>query len=256
MKIIIKKNIFFITSLLLASIVCISFYLLSIKNNIDKKEVNVLEVDTILKPHQRIFCLIISTQKTLNNQARAVNQTWANHCDKYFFIIKLYNNSSYSELIDPLPILHPQSVSNNSSMQTEDMFWSYKYISKKYPDYDWYLKTEDRAFFFMQNLRRYLLMKNHSHLINCARDWTDLVKKGYASSISSFILSKDTMKVIGKTLDENYKFCANTGVEYLDTVNCLNKLKIITSKTYDLNRKELFFESNFIEEYQKRVSSS
>jgi hypothetical protein len=136
------------------------------------------------------------------------------------------------------------------------MFWTYKYISKKYPDFDWYLKTEDKAFFFMQNLRRHLLMKNHSDLVNCARDWSDLVKKGYASSISSFILSKEAIKVLGTTLDNNYKLCTTMSVEYLDTVNCLNKLKIITSKTYDLNRKELFFENNFIEEYQKRVSSS
>jgi hypothetical protein len=68
MKIIINKNIFCLTSLLLANIVCISFYLLRSKNTIDQKIVSFLEVDTVVKPHQRIFCLIISSQKTLNNQ--------------------------------------------------------------------------------------------------------------------------------------------------------------------------------------------
>jgi hypothetical protein len=68
MKIKIKKNVFCLTSLLFANIVCISFYFLSSKNTIDQKIVSFLEVDTVLKSHQRIFCLIISSQKTLNNQ--------------------------------------------------------------------------------------------------------------------------------------------------------------------------------------------
>ena len=97
-------------------------------------------------------------------------------------------------------------------------------------------------------------MNDPSNLINCARNWTNLVKKGYRSSIASFLLSKQAMKSLGKHLIKNKDICRKTGVEYLDTAFCLNKLKVKTSKTHDLDRKELFFENNFIEEYQRRVS--
>lgn len=186
-------------------------------------------------------------------KARSVNQTWANECDKYLFITKHGKNSSIIELSYPLPIVQPQTTFKSSS--TDDMFWTYKYISQNYPNFDWYLKTDDHVFFFVQNLRVHLLSKSSTDLINCARDWNDLIKNGYnARRSASFIFSKMAINRLGNILSTDSERCQITGKEYIDTSNCLKKLNILSNPTHDLRQRELFFENNFIEEYQLRVS--
>ena len=167
------------------------------------------------------------------------------------FITKFNETSSIIELKKPLPIIQPQTyLSENFSVSTNYMFWTYKYISKKYPDFDWYLKTDDKTFFFMQNLRKYLHKQNSSSSngLNCARDWSSLVRKNLSLGLTSFLLSKEAMINLGNTLIKNPTYCPNMSHEYIDTNECLKRLNIKSC-----NHKLLFYEKHFMQDYKKKV---
>ena len=134
------------------------------------------------------------------------------------------------------------------------MYSTYKYVSKQYGNYDWYVKIDDDSFLFMDNLRKFLKNKNSSVPVNYGRNWESLVKNGYESGGASFILSREALKRLSKALNKNYKFCPNTGVEYLDTYYCLKKLQIDTvANAVDSSNLELFFEKNYHDEHYRNV---
>ena len=70
MKKITKKNIFVLLFLIIAIFVFISFYFINIYEQTETELVDFFVADIVLKPAQRIFCLIISSEKTLNNQVK------------------------------------------------------------------------------------------------------------------------------------------------------------------------------------------
>ena len=70
-----------------------------------------------------------------------MNKTWAQDCDKYFFILKVDNNTKGHEYNTPLPILQPTNfVDEKYDMLTDKIYKTYIDVYKKYNDYDWYLK--------------------------------------------------------------------------------------------------------------------
>lgn len=220
------------------------------KIKIDLKEIRRVPNET-LKPRQRIFCLIITSNEALNTQARAINQTWARECDKHMFVTKLEKNSSQIELTKPLPIIQPQTyLPENSISSTKDMFWTYKYIWNRYSNFDWYLKTDDKTFFFIQNLRNYLQNQSHpSNAKNCANDWSSSFKKNPSQSHTSFVLSRGALEKFSKSLMYSRNYCSSMGHEYIDTNNCLKKLDI-----QYCNHKNLFYEHHFLQDYKKKGS--
>jgi hypothetical protein len=48
----------------------------------------------------RVFCLILTTPKYFVTRAKAVNETWAPRCDRYFFITEYPRETMTSEQIN------------------------------------------------------------------------------------------------------------------------------------------------------------
>ena len=134
------------------------------------------------------------------------------------------------------------------------MFNTYKYVYKKYPDYDWYLKADDDTFIFMDNLRKFLKNKNSSVPINFGRNWDILVKNGYESGGAGYVLSREAMMRIGKALDSNFNYCSNSGVEDVDTARCLRKLNVTSGSTLDAENKQRFHAFSIREESRRHVN--
>ena len=75
------------------------------------------------------------------SKAAIVNNTWAQDCDKYFFISKVDKSIEGQEYVKPFPILQPANfVEENYDMLTDKIYKTYIDVYKKYSDYDWYLK--------------------------------------------------------------------------------------------------------------------
>ncbi len=85
----------------------------------------------------------------------------------------------------------------------------------------------------MDNLKKFLRSKNSSIPINFGRNWNILVESGYESGVAGYVLSREAMMRLGEALDKNNTLCSNTGIEDVDTANCLRKLNVSSgSKIY------------------------
>jgi hypothetical protein len=143
-------------------------------------------------------------------------------------------------------VLQPPGYnSENYSQLTDKMFGTYKYIYKKYSNYDWYLKADDDTFIFMDNLKKFLRSKNSSIPINFGRNWNIIVESGYESGGAGYVLSREAMMRLGEALDRNNTFCSNTGVEDVDTASCLRKLNVSSGSKIYPNTDQLFNAYNF-----------
>jgi glycoprotein-N-acetylgalactosamine 3-beta-galactosyltransferase len=158
------------------------------------------------------------------------------------------------ETNNPLPLLQPAHYKReNYSQLTDKMFQTYKYISKKYGDYDWYLKADDDTFIFMDNLRKFLSDKNSSSPVNFGHNFKRFVRHGYESGGAGYVLSHEAMTRLGKALNSNYSFCLNTGIEDVDTGRCLRKLGVEPGYTFDEDNKQLFHPFSVQKETNRQV---
>ncbi len=106
--------------------------------------------------------------------------------------------------------------------------------------YDWYLKTDDDTFIFMDNLRSFLAAKNKTEPVTYGYDYSTLVEGGYHSGGAGYVLSSDAFERIGRFLQVNMTECSNVGMEDLDTARCLRDLNVHPGKSVDEKGRERF----------------
>jgi hypothetical protein len=181
-------NLFKLTVLfVLCSIFLFSIYL----NNLDyfKQTENTI-VDKFL------FCIILTKKSDLDLKATIAYESWIHKCDDYRFLTilpdesinveyKYYydlntayilNNSSklniieYKQKFKYIKLLQPPGLVNDTYKKlTDKVFMAFKYIYKKYPNYQWYLKCDDDTFVYYENLERFLIDKNYSRAVSYGR---------------------------------------------------------------------------------------
>lgn len=140
-----------------------------------------------------------------------------------------------------MPILQPLGYKvENYSQLTDKIFGAYKYVQKHYGNYEWYLKADDDTFIFTDNLKIFLKNKNYSEPITFGHNWNIKVKGGYESGGAGYVLSSEAMHRLGEVLNRNISFCTNTGVEDIDTADCLRKLNVKSIRSVDKMNKQLF----------------
>ena len=144
-----------------------------------------------------LFCLILTKKSDLDLKATIAYESWIHKCDDYRFLTILpdespndveyeyyydlktayiLNNSSKLNLIDYkqkfkyIKLLQPPGFVNDSYRKlTDKVFLAFKYIYRKYPNYQWYLKCDDDTFFYYENLERFLIDKNYSRPVSYGR---------------------------------------------------------------------------------------
>jgi glycoprotein-N-acetylgalactosamine 3-beta-galactosyltransferase len=175
-----------------------------------------------------------------------VNFLWAKECDKFIFVARLNSSDSTvsREIYDQnlIPILEPADyIIENYRSLTNKVFSSLKYISEKYPNFDWYLKADDDTFIFVDNLKKFVENKNSSDAVTYGYDVKHLSDNfTYHSGGASYLLSNEALKLIGDSLRKNYTYCSNTGIEDVDVAKCLNKLGVKQNKSIDEDNRERF----------------
>ncbi len=184
-----------------------------------------------------------------------MNNTWARHCDKYFFVttihnehVRALNSEKIIELSDPLPLVQPAGlVYEKYSKLTDKVYASFKHVYKYYNDYEWYLKADDDTFVFTDNLKLFLRTKNSSDL----QSYGYIIKNnvhvigGYQAGGSGYLFGNRAMKLLGKALEENKPAaCPNSGIEDVDVRKCFIQLNVSMGNTLDLNGRNRFHSYN------------
>ena len=191
-----------------------------------------------------IFCIILTTKYDLDNTAQAIYDTWAQLCDNFKFVCNIddeTNNENAELVYKNLSILQPPGmIEDVYGKLTDKVYMTFKYVNKKYNNYDWYLKADDDTFIFVDNLRKFLSTKNSSKPVTYGYDFKVIVDNGYHSGGGGYVLSNEALNRLGNKLDEDYKFCPNTGTEDVDVAKCLRKLNVYPEKSIDEFGRERF----------------
>ena len=114
----------------------------------------------------RIFCLIITAPKYFLTRTRAVNDTWAPRCDRYFFVTESLDQNATSELISfakQIPIAPIKNLTSGYDHLTQKSSLAFLFAYEKYlNDYEWFFKGDDDTYLFVDHLRLFLTDKNTS----------------------------------------------------------------------------------------------
>lgn len=209
----------------------------------------------------KLFCIILTQHKNLMTKAKAVRDTWAKKCDDYKFILKFPNTTLHTELsklgllqknelnaIETDHLLEPPGIVNDTYRKiTDKVYLTFKYLHKKHNDYDWYLKTDDDTFIFVDNLRKFLVDKNPTRYYG--KTFYRSSENVYNTGGAGYVLSNYALNKLGSRLQENYTFCPNSGFEDVDMAACLRKLNIRPGETKDADGKDRFHQLSILSHY-------
>lgn len=198
-----------------------------------------------------IFCLIKTQPKhLLNNTTRVVFDVWAHKCDNYRFLSQLphnidagNNNIVDYELDEPFRVLQPANLVNDTyDKLTDKIFKSIISIYKRRfdQDYDWFFVVDDDTYVNVANLRSFLAEHSRSRPITFGFEFKTLVTRGYLSGGSGYVMSREAFRRLGARLVANESFCANTGVEDVDTNECLRRLGVEIESSLDEMGRQRF----------------
>jgi hypothetical protein len=114
----------------------------------------------------RIFCLILTTPKNYLTRAKAINETWARRCDRYFFITESSQESMTPEQINftqQIPIAPIKDILAGYDHLTLKSTLAFLFAYENYlNDFDWFIKADDDTYLIIENLKAFLSEQNSS----------------------------------------------------------------------------------------------
>ena len=180
-----------------------------------------------------------------DSRAYAVNQTWAQNCDKYVFVAKPkdYDLEFGIEVHDEnfLPMFHLPNYQESYVDLTDKVYETFKHVYSKYPNFDWYVKADDDTFMIIDNLRSFL--RDKKPLIPVTYGMvldSDEIETGYLQGGAGYVISNIALKLISNRLLVEKSFCPNSGQEDIDVAICFRKLSVYAENSMDEQNRERF----------------
>ena len=198
------------------------------------------------KSRIRIYCFILTTPKYYDTRARAVNSTWAPRCDRFSFI------SEYSNDTKGLPIIPIVNLTPGYAHLTQKSTLAFHYIYENFlNDYDWFVKTDDDTYLFVENLRLFLSKQNSSEPITFGYNIREYVSNVFHSGGGGYVLSREAVKRFYQAHQKPNTTCAKDGGgEDVEIAKCLRTAGVYPGKSIDKYNRERFhalsFSSHFI----------
>jgi len=114
----------------------------------------------------RVFCLILTTPKNYLTRAKAINETWARRCDRYFFITEYSQETMTPEQINftqQIPIAPIKDILAGYDHLTLKSTLAFLFAYENYlNDFDWFIKADDDTYLIIENLKAFLSEQNSS----------------------------------------------------------------------------------------------
>ena len=112
----------------------------------------------------RILCLILTSPKYFLTRTKAVNETWAPRCNRYFFVTEYPPNNISSQefnFTNHIPILPLKNLTTGYDHLTQKVTLAFLYAYENYfNDFDWFVKADDDTYLIVENLKMFLSTKN------------------------------------------------------------------------------------------------
>ena len=140
----------------ITTVIFILIFYLSINSLTTYDQLN-MSIENNSNSQVRIHCLILTSTQYLDTRARAVNDTWGSRCDKFHFISE-YVNDTKGLPIAPIANITP-GYDHLTQKTTRALHFAYE---NSLNDTDWFVKTDDDTYLFVENLKQFLKGQNTS----------------------------------------------------------------------------------------------
>lgn len=188
----------------------------------------------------KILCWI-HVKTAVKDRIDAIKNTWGRKCTTFITITNT-GETSYAD-----NIVHISNSGNTFS----NIGSSYRFIYEHYGnEFDWFLKTDDRVFVVMENLRYKLYAYNASEPIGIGLKKISSKGQEYLSEKAGYVLSKNAIKKLSSGFNKELKCLQNDennentthSNEEVRVGRCLNEVGVILKNSTDIYGKQQFFD--------------
>lgn len=169
----------------------------------------------------------------------AIKNTWGSHCTSFIVISNSGKNQSNIFIIPK----EQDPISNIKSV--------YRFIYENYGDaFDWFLRTDDKLYVVMENLRYKLYAFDPLEPIGFGLTIKNANNQVFFSENAGYVLSKSAVKNLVNGFENGLK-CVKDGVNLSREVRfgqCLKEVGVIFGKSTDDHGKQLFFDK-YLDDY-------
>ncbi|CAF2048972.1 unnamed protein product [Rotaria magnacalcarata] len=203
----------------------------------------------------RIFCLILTSPNSFLSRTKAINETWAPRCDRYFFITEYIPETLKSEQIqfaEQIPIAPIKNITAGYDHLTQKSTLAFLFAYENYfNDFDWFIKADDDTFLIIEHLKAFLREQNTSEPVTFGYNFKVIVPKGYHSGGGSYVLSRESLRRFYEAHQDPALNCRKDGgSEDVEVANCLRKKGVYPGKSLDKQNRELFHPLSFADHFR------
>ena len=127
----------------------------------------------------RILCLILTSPKYFLTRTKAVNETWAPRCNRYFFVTEYPTNNISSQEFNftkQIPILPLKNLTAGYDHLTQKVTLAFLYAYEHYfTDFDWFVKADDDTYLIVEHLKMFLSNKDTSAPVTYGRTYQVII---------------------------------------------------------------------------------
>lgn len=114
----------------------------------------------------RVLCLILTAPKNFPSRVKAINDTWAPRCTGYYFITEHDSKNLTEEqrkIVNEVPIAPIGNITAGYDHLTQKSTLAFLFAHEKHSnDFDWFIKTDDDTYLFVDHLQLFLSEQNAS----------------------------------------------------------------------------------------------
>jgi hypothetical protein len=112
----------------------------------------------------RILCLILTSPKNFLSRTRAINETWAPRCTRYYFVTEHDPKTLSPEELTftkQVPIAPIKNITAGYEHLTQKSTLAFLFAYENYfNDFDWFVKADDDTYLFVDHLKTFLSEQN------------------------------------------------------------------------------------------------
>ncbi|KAK7105568.1 hypothetical protein V1264_016932 [Littorina saxatilis] len=152
-----------------------------------------------LEKEVRVLVWVMTHPDNHQSKARVVRDTWGRRVNKLLFISSI-NDSSIPTIA--------VNVSEGRKHLTAKSQKAWRYVYENhFHDADWFMKADDNTYVIMENLRYFLSGENTSEPVHFGHLFKTIVKQGFYSGGSGYVLSKEALRRWGEKGKDVAKLC-------------------------------------------------
>lgn len=187
---------------------------------------------------KKLLCWVMSSPKTIESKAVAVNATWGKRCD-----ILLFMSTEHHDGVRTVKLyLGGEQESRALLWRKGRQAWLYvyhHYLNKA----DWFMRCDDDSYVMMDNLREFLNGYDHNEPHYLGRTMVSDRKEEFYGGGAGNILSRAALRKFGEAVHKDASIFSHdeTFADDVEISNTLRLAGVPTEDTRDKQGRERFF---------------